>query len=157
VAAARGLDPGDKSWAARIGRAAAQSLRDWNRLLDRREALRRVWEAFFRDYDLLLCPVMTTVAFPHDTSGADHTAQMHRTIQVGNATRPYLDNLIWPGVITLVNLPSTALPMRHRVGGLPAGVQAVSGFLDDRTTLRFAELVEQALGGFVAPDEQRYL
>jgi amidase len=156
VAAARGLDPADKSWAARIGRAAAQSLRDWTRLLDRREQLRRVWEAFFRDYDLLLCPVMTTVAFPHDTSGADHTAQMHRTIKVGNETRPYLDNLIWPGLITLVNLPSTAVPMRHFVDGLPAGVQAVSGFLDDRTTLRFAELVEEAFGGFTAPDERKF-
>jgi amidase len=98
---------------------------------------------------------MSTVAFPHDTSGADHTAQMHRTVQVGSETRPYLDNLIWPGVITLVNLPSTAVPMRHRVGGLPAGVQVVSGFLDDRTTLRFAQLVEDEFGGFVAPDESR--
>jgi amidase len=157
VAAARGLDPHDKSWAARIGRAAAQSLRDWTRRLDRREHLRRIWEAFFREFDVLLCPVMSTVAFPHDTSGADHTAQMHRTIKVGKETRPYLDNLIWPGVITLVNLPSTALPMRHRVDGLPAGVQVVSAFLEDRTTLRFARLVEEALGGFVAPDENKYV
>ena len=82
VRAAAGLDPADRSWPARIGRAAAQSLRDWDRLQERRARMRRIWEAFFKDYDVLLCPVMVTPAFPHDTSGADHTAQLHRTMQV---------------------------------------------------------------------------
>jgi hypothetical protein len=30
----------------------------------------------------------------------------------------------------------------------------VSGFLDDRTTLRFAQLIEDEFGGFVAPEER---
>jgi amidase len=155
VAAARGLDPRDTGWAARIGRAAAQSLRDWQRLLERRERMRHAWEAFFQDYDVLLCPVMTTLAFPHDTSGFDHTAQLQRTITVNGKARPYLDNLIWPGLVTLVNLPATALPTGKFVGGLPCGVQAVSAFLEDRTTLGFAQRVEDELGGYVPPDEAR--
>jgi amidase len=152
VEESRGLDPADESWAARVGRAPAQSLRDWLILLERREKMRWAWEAFFQDYDILLCPVMTTVAFPHDHSGVDHTAQLKRTIKVGSGTRPYLDNLIWPGLITVANLPSTAVPMPHRVGGLPAGIQAVSAFLEDRTTLAFAAAAEAAFGGYLAPD-----
>jgi amidase len=157
VSAAAGLDPNDRSWAARIGRAAAQSLRDWDRLQEKRAKMRRAWEAFFADYDVLICPVMVTPAFPHDTSGADHTAQLHRTIKAGDETLPYLDNLIWPGLITLVNLPSTVAPTRHYTEGLPTGVQLVSGFLDDRTTLRFAQLIEDEFGGFVAPEESKFL
>jgi amidase len=155
--AAAGLDPNDKSWAAQIGRATTQTVRNWNRLLERREKMRRAWAAFFETFDVLIAPVMTTLAFPHDTSGTDHTAQLHRTIKVGNETRPYLDNLIWPGLITVVNLPATALPTRRFVDGLPAGVQVVGDYLEDRTTLRFAQLVEQALGGFIAPDEELYV
>jgi amidase len=119
--------------------------------------MRSAWEAFFADYDILICPVMVTPAYPHDTSGADHTAQLHRTIRAGDDTLPYLDNLIWPGLITVVNLPSTVAPTRHYTEGLPTGVQLVGGFLDDRTTLRFAQLVEDEFGGFVAPEDRRYL
>lgn len=151
VRAAAGLDPADRSWPARIGRAAAQSLRDWDRLQERRAKMCRAWEAFFRDYDVLLCPVMVTPAFPHDTSGTDHTAQLHRTMTVDGRVLPYLDNLIWPGLITLVNLPSTVAPTRHFTQGLPTGIQIVSGYLEDRTTLRFAQLVEDEFGGFIPP------
>jgi amidase len=35
--------------------------------------------------------------------------------------------------------------------GLPMGVQIVGPYLQDRTPLRFAQLVEQALGGFEPP------
>ncbi|HEY7457436.1 MAG TPA: amidase [Xanthobacteraceae bacterium] len=153
VTAAAGLDPKDRSWAARIGRAAGQNLRNWDRLQEKRAKLRRIWEAFFRDYDILICPVMVTPAFPHDTSGADHTAQLHRTMKVGNDTLPYLDNLIWPGLITLVNLPATVVPTRRFTEGLPTGIQIVSGYLEDRTTLGFAQLIEDELGGFMPPQE----
>jgi amidase len=37
------------------------------------------------------------------------------------------------------------------VGSVPAGVQIVGPYLGDRTTLRFAQLVERALGGFTLP------
>ena len=40
-----------------------------------------------------------------------------------------------------------------RVDGVPVGVQVVSGYLEDRTTLHFARAAEAAFGGFVAPDD----
>jgi amidase len=153
AAAAACLDPSDRSWGARIGRGSTQTIRDWNRLGEKREQIRRVWEEFFQEYDVLVCPVLSAVAFPHDCSGVDHTAQLKRTVKVGNKEIPYLDLLLWPGVITLPKLPSTVVPIHHLVNGLPAGVQVVSAYLEDRTTLRFAQLVEDAFGGFVRPLE----
>ncbi|MEJ2117723.1 MAG: amidase family protein, partial [Alphaproteobacteria bacterium] len=64
---------------------------------------------------------------------------------------PYLDNLAWPGLVTVANLPATAIPTGRMVGNVPAGVQIVGPYLGDRTTLRFAQLVERELGGFHAP------
>jgi amidase len=34
---------------------------------------------------------------------------------------------------------------------MPAGVQIVGPYLGDRTTLKFAQLLEQQLGGFMPP------
>ena len=62
-----------------------------------------------------------------------------------------MDNLAWPGFATVANLPATAAPTGHLVGELPAGVQVIGPFLGDRTTLRFAKLLEQQLGGFIPP------
>lgn len=143
--------PDDRTFAARMGRGARMTARDWLGRLDDRVRLQARWEAFFRDVDILLCPVMSTVAFPHDHTGVDHTAQLHRTVEIDGEPAPYLANLCWPGLITVANLPSTAIPTRQMVDGLPAGIQAVGAYLEDRTTMRFATLVQERLGGFVAP------
>lgn len=141
----------DRSFEARMGRAARLTARAWFARLDDRMRLQEQWEAFFQDVDVLLCPVMATVAFPHDHSGVDHTAQLHRTVEIDGRPAPYLANLCWPGLITVANLPATAIPTRQMVDGLPAGIQAVSAYLEDRTTMRFATLVQERLGGFVRP------
>ena len=36
-------------------------------------------------------------------------------------------------------------------GGLPVGVQILGPFLEDRTPLKLAELIEREFGGFVPP------
>lgn len=151
--AAAGLPPEDKSYPARIGRAVQISHHRFMQLAERREHLFRTWRRFFEQYDVLLCPVMPTVAFPHDASGDEfgHLAQYHRVMQVDGKARPYLDGLQWPGLITVANLPSTVVPTGRLIDGLPMGVQVVGPYLEDRTSLRFAQLVEQALGGFVPP------
>jgi amidase len=134
-----------------MGRAARLSAREWLGRLDDRARLVSRWEAFFADVDVLLCPVMPTVAFPHDHSGTGPPGQLDRRIEIDGKPESYLFNLTWPGLITVANLPATALPTGRLVGGLPAGIQAVGAYLEDRTTLRFATLVQERLGGFVAP------
>lgn len=139
------------SYAAVMARAAHQSLARWNELCEMREHLFRAWREFFRDYDVVLCPNLPTVAFPHDMSGDGPEAQLDRRIMVDGVARPYLDNLMWPGLATVANLPATAIPTGRFVGGLPVGVQFIGPFLEDRTPLRLAQLIEDALGGFKPP------
>ena len=139
-----------------ISSATTQDLRSWQGHLEHREKLRNSWASLFREYDVLICPVMSTVAFPHDHHGADHVAQLARTIEISGETRPYLDNLKWPGMITVGGLPSTVVPTRRLVGGLPAGVQVVGDFLADRSTLRFAQLLHDRFGGYQMPQRRRH-
>jgi amidase len=62
-----------------------------------------------------------------------------------------MNGLQWPGLITVANLPATAIPTGRFIDGMPMGLQAVGPYLEDRTTLRFAQLAEAALGGGYIP------
>jgi amidase len=85
--------------------------------------------------------------FPHD-----HTPEhKDRRIAIDGQSYAYLDQIVWPGLATLPGPPATAAPIALAPTGLPIGVQIIGPYLEDRTTLRFAELIERAFGGFVAP------
>jgi amidase len=131
---------------AAAARAWSLRQREWLRVHERRERLRARWAAFFRDFDVLLCPVMLTPAFPHDTSEFGI-----RSVVVNGEPRPYLEQIQWPGLITMALLPSTVIPVGRTAAGLPVGVQIVGPYLEDRTPLAFAAAAERELGGFVPP------
>jgi amidase len=57
----------------------------------------------------------------------------------------------WAGLATSANLPATAMPVGLTRAGLPYGLQVIGPYLEDRTTLGFAELAEREFGGFQAP------
>ena len=59
----------------------------------------------------------------------------------------------WPGIATAPGLPATAIPIGKSSRGLPIGIQIVGPWLEDRTPLALAELIEREFGGFVAPPE----
>ncbi|MGH0030843.1 MAG: amidase family protein, partial [Myxococcota bacterium] len=92
--------------------------------------------------------IMPTTAFPHDHAPFDG-----RTIDVDGASIPYMEQLFWAGVVTVAYLPSTVVPVGPAPDGLPVGMQVVAPFLEDRTALRFAKLLEDEIGGFVAPPD----
>ena len=149
-AAAQGATVG--SYAARLGRATTQSLRHWTEQSAQQAIVRERWSRFFEEFDVLLCPVSMTLAFPHKTDdGHGPVPQLKRTLVVDGTLRPYLDNLMWPGLATIAHLPSTARPLGAAIDGLPAGVQIIGPYLHDRTTIRFAALCDEAFGGFRAP------
>src|ERR1700730_16037019 len=52
-------------------RGAILSHRDWVTAIVARDRLRRQWREVFRQYDVVLCPIMSTPAFPHDHSPAE--------------------------------------------------------------------------------------
>ena len=114
---------------------------------ERRYALRERWHAFFEAFDVLLAPIMPTAAFPHDQGGSINK----RTYEVNGMTRPYLDQLTWAGLVTVVHLPATVAPVGSTRSGLPVGLQVVGPYLGDRTTLDFAARMADAIGGFVPP------
>jgi amidase len=45
----------------------------------------------------------------------------------------------------------TTAPIGRTETGLPIGVQIIGGYLNDRTTIAFAEMIEREFGGFTPP------
>ena len=144
------------SYPARAARAVTRRHVEYFEVVAQRERLFRSWRDFFARYDLLICPVMPIVAYTHDHRG-DGTAVdpitmcEARSMVVDGQPRPYFDGLQWPSVAVCANLPATAVPTGRFVEKMPMGVQLIGPFLEDRTPLRFAQLVERELGGFVPP------
>ena len=146
AAAVAALAPGDTSRRAQLMRSAAMSHRDWLRLNHEREQRRYVWRAFFEQWDVLICPVYATPAFPHD-----HGPVGRRTLDVDGVARPYHESMFWTGLPIASYLPATAFPTGLSTQGLPIGLQAIGAEGDDCTTLELARLLERELGGFQPP------
>jgi amidase len=146
-AAADALSPDDISLAAERLRGIALSHRDWLMANGARTRLRAQWRELFKTFDAVICPVMPTPAHPHD-----HLPdQEQRRIKIDGKDYVYPDQLAWPGIATLPGLPATAIPTGFAPDGLPVGVQIVGPWLEDRTTLKLAELIEREFGGFKPP------
>jgi amidase len=145
-AAAKALPPDDQSLSASNLRGLAISHAEWMRKGWIRQGLRARWKALFEEVDVVLCPPMPTVAFSHD-----HTPQGTRRLDIDGKTVPYIDQGARVGVATLTGFPATTAPIGHAESSLPIGVQIIGGFLDDRTTIAFASLIEREFGGFTPP------
>jgi amidase len=145
--AAAALAPGDASREALWARASVLTHRGWLATNHERTRLRLVWREFFKDWDVVLCPVAATPAFPHDHS-ADPT---RRQITVNGKAEPYFDQLFWSGIAGLCYLPATAAPAGRTPGGLPVGVQIIGPEFGDRTTIEVARLLGEAIGGYTPP------
>jgi amidase len=145
--AATQLAPDDISLAAERLRGIALSHRDWVLAEGGRGRLRAQWRELFGTFDAVICPVMPTPAYPHDHSSEQET----RRINIDGKDYVYPDQLAWPGIATLPGLPATAIPIGLSPEGLPVGVQIVGPWLEDRTPLKLAELIEREFGGFVPP------
>ena len=107
------------SYFAHMQRGNSLSHRTWLRLNEKRHRMRLAWDEFFKDYDLMLCPVAVSAAFPHDQKGLRHL----RTIVVNNKKVPVVDQIFWAGYSCVTWLPGTAAPIGQTVlsgSGLPA-------------------------------------
>ena len=92
-------------------------------------------------------PVSPRAAIQHD-----HSEPMtSRIINVEGTERPYTDQMAWMGVIGVVYLPSTVVPVGLDSEGLPVGIQIVGPFLEDNTCLAVAQMIEDMTDGFVPP------
>lgn len=119
----------------------------WMDLIDAQTAIRRAWAQVFREVDVVLAPAFGVTAYPHDDT-PDQTARVQL---VNGRPTPYMAQVAWPGVATLANLPATAAPIGLSAAGLPIGAQIIGPYLEDRTSLAFAGLLEAEFGGFTRP------
>jgi amidase len=122
-------------------RGSTCSHRDWLIAISERDKLRHQWRHVFSDFDVILCPVMPTTAFVHD-----HSDFLKRQIEVDGQLLPYGDQFIWSSMATLFGLPATVMPIALAENGLPVGMQIIGDYLEDYTTLKFAELAEREFG-----------
>ncbi|HEY5647521.1 MAG TPA: amidase family protein [Pseudomonadales bacterium] len=119
----------------------------WLGLNNERTQFRFGWQSFFRDWDVLVCPIMPTAAFPHDQS----SDLFQRTIAINGEPSSYFQQVFWAGIATLSYLPSTVFPTGVSKAGLPIGLQVIGAEFDDATTIEFARLLAEEIGGFTPP------
>ena len=139
------LSADDMSPEAHTARGATMAHRSWGVANEQRSKLRYRWHDFFTRYDVLLLPVAATTAFPHDHS-PDRGA---RRVIVNGKPSPHID-IMWAGLAALSYLPATAAPI-GLAGGLPVGLQIVGAEGEDPTTIEFARLMANEIGGSVPP------
>ena len=144
--AAKALSPEDESLTAYRLRGPTTTHPDWVRANRVRTGLRQRWQGLSRDFNVVLCPAMPTPAFPHD-----HSPQRKRLLDIDGKQVIYDDQIVWASIATLFGLPATVAPIGRSETALPIGVQIIGGYLEDHTTIAFAELLEREYGGFVPP------
>jgi amidase len=124
----------------------AMSHIEWMDLDDIRQRYRDEWAQFFERFDILLCPVASTVPFPHDQGPREE-----RHYRINGEDRELLEYIMWPGLIGMAYLPSTSTPLGPAENGLPVGVQVVGPHLSDRRTIEFAGRLGEVVGGYERP------
>jgi amidase len=130
-----------------MARTVDMQHRTWLGLNEQRFRRRRSWSAFFREWDVLLCPAFSTAALPHRQDGQP----WDRRITVEGREISYGELLFWPGLIGGYHLPGTVAPIGQTKAGLPLCVQIAGPIYGDRTTIAAAALLEQAWMGFKPP------
>jgi amidase len=136
----------DQGEDARRVRAQTMDHRSWAALNNMREQLRWAWRDFFDKYDVLLAPIASTAAFPHD-----HRPIPQRTIDVDGSPRQYFEQLFWAGLPGVSFLPATAIPTGNNAAGLPIGIQIIGPAYGDRITIGVARLLEAEGFAFTPP------
>jgi amidase len=146
AAEAAALSAGDDSLQACRLRGIVMSHNDWVMATRTRFGNTARWRALFRDIDAILSPAMPTPAFLHDHSPIDE-----RLLDVDGTAARYADQIVWATIATLNGLPATTLPIARSPEGLPIGAQLIGAFLEDRTTIALAGMIERALGCAFTP------
>jgi amidase len=146
------LAANDRSLAAERLRGAVLSHGEWLAADDARAKLKQQWQALFREWDVVLCPVAPTPAFRHDHAAAIEA----RRLSIDGRRFSYVDaEVAWPSIAAVAGLPATVVPIGRSTTGLPIGIEIIGAAFADRSTIAFAGLLERAFGGFTPPPDVR--
>jgi amidase len=140
------LRAGSDPFGAVRARGLEASAADYIAWHEQRARYQAAWRAFFREWDVVLAPMAIVPAPPHSTLPPEE-----RVLTVDGQTVPARILIVYSAVAIFSGLPSTAFPLGLTRGGLPIGLQAIGPYLEDRTPIRFAELVAREFGGFQRP------
>ena len=116
---------------------------EYDALLTRRDAFSAAWEAFFGDWDALLCPVAMIPAFPHWPTDAP--------LPVDGTLEPYWRIIGHCGPFNLTGHPVVVIPAGRDPDGLPIGVQVVGPRWGEARLLRIAAAIAEVAGPFQRP------
>lgn len=141
------LNPSDTSAHAKTLRGLVMSHYDWLRYNNRRAVIRWSYHDFFKDFDIILNPVLPTAAIVHD-----HRPFEERTLDVDGIPISYFDQIFWAGLSGVAGLPSTVIPTGLNDQGLPIGVQIVGPEYADLITIGVAHLLEKEGFAFTPPE-----
>jgi amidase len=147
AAHAKTFSEDDKSAAAVMARSGLIGHGEYLMLNERRHRIRRAWGAFFRDWDVLICPAFGIPA----QKRADLAKPGEWSAEINGETVSAAELLFWPGLIGGFHLPATAAPLGLTRAGLPIGAQIVGPLYGDRTTIAVAGMLEKSWRAFEPP------
>jgi amidase len=117
------------------------ALDDYLTALHRREVLSLVWDRFFREWDVLLCPMHPAVAPRHDDAEVVVDGE---PVAQEQAEIPY-------ALSPVSGCPAVVIPLTSNRDGLPIGMQVVGRRWDDERVLAIAQLLSELTPGFQRP------
>ena len=117
--------------------AETVTVRDVGRAHADQTALLRRFQAFFNDFDVLICPSASVVPFPVEDT---YVAEID-----GTKMPSYITWIAITYAITLTTHPATTIPCGLGPTGMPFGLQIVGRNRDDAGTLAIAAAIEGAL------------
>src|SRR5215207_9915993 len=119
------------------------SLEDYLTALHRREAFILAWDRFFREWDVLLCPVHSGVAPRHEDE----------MILVDGESVALAQAEIPCALSPISGCPAVVMPLTSNQDGLPVGMQVVGRRWDDERVLAIAQLLSELTRGFKRPPD----
>lgn len=122
-----------------------QPHRVWMQASMQRLYARHLWQEYFRSHDVFLTPTAFAPAFRHRPQDSQER------LPTPEGPRDYMDMIYYVGAATFAGLPATSAPAGRTKGGLPVGLQIVGPYMEDGTTIAFAEHLVSLLGGFQEP------
>ena len=124
------------------------SVHQYAKAKEAQQKLRWQWRQFFQNYDILLCPVNPSLAFPHIHSDAN----FFETITINGQTRDYGEMWVWIGALAgVAYLPAVSAPVGLSNNGLPVGIQIIAPYLHDHFAIDFARQLSTMHGGYQPP------
>lgn len=132
----------------RVLKGMSQAHADWQVNHEQRLQIAKKADTLFDQYDVILTPVVQVPAFKHQNK----SPMFKRKLPVNGVPRPYTDIFMWIAPATLMGLPATSAPVGETKDGLPVNVQVLGRKYHDKTTIRFAALLEKSFRGFIKPE-----